>query len=181
MKILASLAVVTISFLAQPSLACDGEQYEQCMREKAEEKLNKKFPKYLSWKECQNVTDNFMTNVMESMQNFRSREIDTRYKGPLKNVRAELDKQKAWLDECDVYIQATKNKRVFGDQETTLAIYTAMQVLNDELGALIDGATYTHYVGEEPNYIMNEKFDLLFQVVDNHKTLLQLKGQYVSR
>ena len=92
-----------------------------------------------------------------------------------------MNKQKSWLQECDAYLKATNKKRVFGDPKSTDAIYASIDLVTKELTALINGATYSDVLGKEPNYIMKEKFDFLFQVVDNYKTQVHLKGQYVYR
>ena len=177
MKILTSVLVLLVLSLIQPAYSCD----EQCLRTQAEAALNKKFPKYLTWSECGNVANNFMTNVMVSLKDFRSRKLNPKYKGPFKNIRSELEKQKAWLQECDSYLRATNKKRIFGDDKSTDAIYASIDLVKKELTATINGVTYSDVLAKEPNYIMKEKFDFLFQVVDNYKTLMHMKGQYVIR
>ena len=168
----------SVILLSQPAFSsCD----EQCMREQAETSLNTKFPKYLTWKECERVTNTFMTSVMTSLDDFRSNRLSTKYKGPLKNIRAEINRQKDWLKECDVYLNATKKKRVFEDKATTEKIYAAMDSVSEELSALINGVTYSASANQDPHYVINTKFDSLFKSVDDHKTLMHLKGKYVLR
>ena len=177
MKSLASLFIVAIMMMSQSALSCD----EQCLRDKAEATLNKKFPRYLTWKECESVANTFMTSVVGSLNDFRTNRMNTKYKGPLKNIRSEIAKQKDWLAECDGYLKATNKKRVFEDDKTTTEIFAAMDKVSEELSALINGATYSSAAGEDPNFVINQRFDHLFKRVDDHKTLMHLKGKYVFR
>ena len=177
MKYLTLFAFIGAALFSTSTYSCD----EQCLREKAEVKLNTKFPKYLTWKECSSVANTFMTTVMVSLDDFRTNRFNTKYKGPLKNIRSEINKNKAWLEECDTYLSATNKKRIFQDDKTTTNIFKAMDSVNQELTAIINGATYSTIPGEDANFVINQKFDTLFKTVDDHKTLLHLKGEYVLR
>ncbi len=174
MKTKLFLIAAIATFISPFGQGCD----EQCLKEKAQIKYNKKFPSHLSWRECDTVAHAFMTSTMAGFNQFRSKNHNTKYKGPFKNIRAELNKQKIWLTECDEYFQATSKKRIFENTKETKVIFNAMDSLNSELTALINGASYSAAPGEEPNYIMNQKFDDLFDKVDKHKTRMDLKGKY---
>ena len=174
MKLRVFFIAIIATFLSPYGQSCD----EQCLKEKAQIALNKKFPSHLSWRECDIIAHSFMTNTMASLSNFRNGNIKTKYKGPLKNIRAELTKQKIWLTECDEYFQATSKKRIFDDAKETKIIFGAVDSLKNELTALINGVSYSAAPGEDPNREIKQKFDKLFDIVDNHKTRMDLKGKY---
>ena len=163
--------------LSHSVFACD----EQCLREQAETALNKKFPGYLNWQECDRVAYTFMTSVIDSLSDFKNTRINTKYKGPLKNIRAEINKQKSWLEECNVYLRATNKKYIFESKDTTQKIYSAIDAVSEELTAYINGVTYSTLPGEEKDQVLINKFNSLIKAVDDHKTLLHLKGRFVTR
>ena len=175
MKILATIIFAVMVFISPSALSCD----EQCLRDKAQAKHNVKFPKYLTWEYCDSITMEFMTGAVRSLDNYRTNHLSTRFKGPLRNTKSFIEQRKIWLEECDEYLTVTKELRVFEDEKTTKAIFASMDSVTSELGALINGASYSSM--EDENLVINEKFDDLFKRIDDHKTLMHLKGRYVFR
>jgi len=175
MKKLISLTLISIVLVCQTAFGCD----EKCLREKAQATHNITFPSYLTWKYCEGIAVDFMTSSMRSLDSYRSKHFGTKYKGPLKNTRSYLVQRKDWLKECDNYIQMTKNMRIFNDDKTTKQIFASIDRVNSEFLALIKGATYAS--DEEAKLVMDQKIDTLFKLVEDHKTILHLRGRYVVR
>ncbi len=159
--------------LSIPALACD----ESCLKAQASEK----FPSYLSWQYCDDLAGDFMTTSQKSLQGYRNTRLQQKSKRGMRNTRGFIEKRREWLRECDNYLVKTKHGRIFGDNTTTTNIFSAMDSIVRELDSLAKGVTYTLEPGQDSTAIAGEKFDNLFQLVDNHKTLLQLKGQFVQR
>lgn len=176
MKILAMISTILL-VSASAANGCD----EQCLKEKAEANNNVAFSSYLSWKHCDDTRMNFMTSSISSLDKYRSKHFDTRYKGGIKNIKNYLEQRKEWLQECDNYMQLTGKGRVFDDAKTTKKVFTAIDQVTKELNDLIAGVTYSNEFGQDSATVMNEKFDNLFKVVEDHKTLMHLKGRYVTR
>lgn len=175
MKKLAITFSLLLSVLSQTAIACD----EECLRDKAQATHDVTFPKYLTWKYCEGIARDFITSSMRSLDNYRENHFDTKYKGPLKNTRSYLEARKDWLLECDNYMKLTKNVRVFNDDDTTEKIFASIDQLNNEFTALINGATYSNE--DDAKAVMDENVDELLQIVDDHKTMMHLKGRYVFR
>src|SRR5690606_29216813 len=96
------------------------------------------------------------------------------------NIQSFVQQRKEWLMECDKYMDVTQRGRIFKDEATTTKIFTAMDAVYSELDSLIRGATYTVDTSSGENLIIGTKFDQLFKLVDDHKTLMMMKGQFVS-
>lgn len=175
MKKLIALCLVTCSLFAQGAFACD----EACMKEKAEAEHGVKFPGYLSAKYCEGIAMDFMTSSIRSLDNYRSNHFKTKYKGPLKNTKNYLAQRKLWLEECDDYLSKIDSGRIFNDEKTTKRIFASIDQVSKEFAALIDGATYA--TEQDARDAMNDKINRLFKVVDDHKTIMHLKGKYVVR
>ncbi len=175
MKKLLTLLTVVTGFICQPSTACD----ENCLREKAQAKYNVTFPSFLTQKYCDGIKMDFMRSTVRSLDKYRSENFNTKFKGPLKNTRNYLTQRKEWLQECDDYLSKTQNIRVFGNDKTTKQIFASIDRVNAEFSDLIKGVSYAS--DGEAKVVMDEKIDVLFQLVDDHKTLLHLKGKYVVR
>ena len=175
MKKTVSLLIVSFTLFCQAAFGCD----EQCLREKAQSTHNVTFPGYLTWKYCEGIAMDFMSSSMRSLDNYRSKHFNTKYKGPLKNTRSYLVQRKEWLKECDDYLSKTKNIRVFNDDKTTKQIFSSIDRVNSEFQALIKGASYSS--DEEAKIVMDDKIDNLFKLVEDHKTIMHLKGKYVVR
>lgn len=175
MKNIIIVFVISLTVVAQAAFGCD----EQCLKEKAQAKHNVKFPSYLTWKYCEGIAVDFMTSAVRSLDSYRNNHFSTKYKGPLKNTRSFLVQRKDWLQECDDYLIKTKKSRVFNDTKTTTKIFTSIDNVSGEFQALIKGASYAS--NEDAQEVMNEKINTLFKQVEDHKTIMHLKGKYVVR
>ena len=175
MKTILSFTLLGLIIVCQSAFSCD----EKCIKKKAEATHNIELPKYLSWKYCEGIALDFMTSTIRSLENYRSNHFNTKYKGPLRNTRNYLVQRREWLKECDSYMQMTKNIRIFSDDETTKQIFASIDRISGEFGALIQGATYAS--DNEAKQIMDQKINTLFKLVEDHKTMMHLKGRYVFR
>ncbi len=161
--------------VAPQALSCD----EECRRTKAESTHNVDIPSYLSWKYCGDIKAEFMSVSLRSLETYRDTNMSTQRKRSMKNTRHFVEQRKDWLQECDNYMKMTKNERLFKDDATTDNIFETLTDLSEELSSLLSGVTYASDFGQDSTVIAGEHFDQLFKLVDDHKTLLQLKGQYV--
>ncbi|ACR13384.1 hypothetical protein [Teredinibacter turnerae] len=150
---------------------------EQCKREKAEAKRTEKFPSYLSWKFCEDTRFDFMTTAVASLDKYRTHHFDTRYKGGMRNIKGFVEQRKEWLQECDDYLASTRDERIFEDEKTTNAIFSAMDDISTEMNELLAGAQNT----QDSSQVINSRFETLLKRVDDHKTLMLLKGRFVTR
>lgn len=176
MKKLIPFFAIGIALICQASFACEDEA---CLREKAQTKYNVTFPSYLTQKYCEGITMDFMRSTVRSLDKYRSENFNTKYKGPLKNTRNYLVQRKEWLQECDDYLSKTQNIRVFGNDKTTKQIFASIDKVSNEFADLIKGVSYSS--DDEAKVIMDGKINTLFQLVDDHKTIMHLKGKYVVR
>lgn len=140
-----------------------------------------RFPSYLSAQYCEEISMDFMTRAMGSLQRYREKQLTERHRGGMNNIRNYLAQRQAWLQECDQYLNASTEHRIFRDDTTTEGIFAAIESVTEELGSLISGVTYSLNPGEEPTDVVADKFDRLFLLVDNHKTRMLLKGQFARR
>lgn len=177
MKRLASIMIVLTSVTMSSAYGCD----EQCLKEKAETEHNTKFPSYLSWAYCDDIRMEFMTSTMRSLESYKEKNLDPKYKGPLRNTKSYIEQRKDWLKECDQYLTYTKEKRIFEDDKSTKEIFSAIDEVTNELDSLIAGVRYDAALSEDATAVTKDKFDRLFKTVDDHKTLMHLKGKYVFR
>lgn len=175
MKMLAKLFILVTVFLSLTSNACD----ESCKREQAQKNHGVTFPSYLTWDYCDGLVRDFFSYDMDSLKNYSSKHFDTKYKGPIRNIVKLIDQRKDWLNECDDYTSKTRNERVFYDQKTTAAIFSKMDTIKKELTGVMQGVRYSSQSGDETKKIVGEKFESLFQAVDDHKNLMHLKGKFV--
>jgi hypothetical protein len=169
------ISIIILLVVAIPSYACD----EECRKQAAEKKYNVEFAGYLSRKYCSDIATEFMTSTMKSLQNYRFNHLGSKHRGGMNNTNKFIMQRSEWLEECDNYLKLTDYGRVFKDKATTQKIMSAMSAVKEELDALIQGATYSNT--EDSTIVAGEKFDRLFKLVDHHKTLLLLKGQFVTR
>lgn len=139
------------------------------------------FPSYLTEKYCNDIKLDFMTSSIKSLQHYKDKQLASRHRGGMRNIQRFLQQRQDWLQECDGYLSATsEHKRLFRNEATTDTIFAAIDSVSTELGSLIAGVTYT----EDPSgtsTVVEEKFDQLFQLVEEHQTLLLLRGQVVYR
>ncbi|WGO97095.1 hypothetical protein QFX18_13695 [Saccharophagus degradans] len=177
MKNLAALLTLVASFIISNAYGCD----EKCQKEKAEQANNVKFPGYVTWGYCDDIRMEFMTTTLGSVGNYVENNFDMRYKGGLRNTRNFLAERKEWLQECDQYLQMTGKGHIFETEKTTKQIYAAIDKLTKEFDDLLAGITYSAESGQDSGTILLEKYRTLFKTVDNHKTLMHLKGKYVVR
>ncbi|GAB1256919.1 hypothetical protein NBRC116494_14210 [Aurantivibrio plasticivorans] len=162
--------------LAFPVFACD----EACQRDRAEALQGSEFPGYLSWKFCEDTKASFVEGDVRSLEKYRDTRINIQHKRRMKNIQNFVEQRKEWLVECDNYFVATKNGRIFQDDKTTQEIFSAMDDVASELASAINGVTYVAESEETaPTAIIGGKFDSLFKMVDDHKTVMMLKGQFV--
>jgi hypothetical protein len=177
MKKLASIIAILASTLMSGAYGCD----EQCLKEQAETLNNKEFPSYLTWAYCDDIRMEFMTTTMRSLESYKEKNLNPKFKGGLRNTKNFIDQRKEWLQECDQYLSMTKKKRIFEDDKATDEIFGAMDSVTKELAGLIAGVRYDSAVGDDSSTVTRDKFDRLFKTVDDHKTLMHLKGKYVFR
>ncbi len=147
-----------------------------CSSQAAEE-----FPSYLNEKYCEDIKLDFMTSAIKSLQRYREQQLVSQHRGGMNNIRKYLIQRKEWLLECDSYLDAAENDRLFKDKQTTDGIFSAIDSVSEELQSLISGITYSVDQGQSPTAVAGEKFDKLFKLVDDHQTMLLLKGQVVYR
>lgn len=154
------------------SAACD----EDCKREEAMKEYNVAFPSYLNAKFCATTSIDFLIRDIKSLQRYRDKQLPGGHKGGMNNIRKLLEKRKDWLTECDDYLRMTKQGRVFDNETTTNSIFTSMDNVTKELNALIYNGNSNVIVSSGID-IAEQHFDHLFQVMDQHKTDLQLRGR----
>lgn len=170
------LGVFTLLVLAFPALGCD----EACQRDRASVNHNVEFPGYLSWKFCEDTKLTFMENDVPSLERYRQERLDIEYKVRMRNIKRFVEQRKEWLSECDNYFELTNHGRIFKDEETTDQIFAAMNEVATQLDNAIKGITYVASEDQDKSAIIGAKFDSLFKLVNDHKTLMMLKGQFVT-
>jgi hypothetical protein len=110
-------------------------------------------------------------------KNKKAGKTATGHRGGIRNIRNFIEQRKEWLMECDTYLDLTKQGRVFRNKATTDNILTAINSLSTELNTLVyrpkNAAEDTLQVTE----LAGQKFDLMFKLLDAHRTDLQLRGQ----
>jgi hypothetical protein len=170
------LVFLTLFVCSPLVLACD----EACKRTKAETDNNIKFASYLNAKYCATTTKGFMLQEIKSLQAYRAKQLITPhkgYRGGAKNIRHFVSQRKEWLAECDKYLELTGQGRVFYDKDTTAKIMNTMTSVSDELKKIT-------LLAQDPTDNIDTvsagaavQFDLLFTQLDEHKLLMQRKGQ----
>ena len=170
------LAVLGLLVLSAPTFACD----EACQRDRASVTNNMEFPGYLTWKFCDDTKASFMQADVRSLENYRTKRLNIEHRNRMKNIKQFVEQRKEWLQECDQYLDLTNHGRIFRDEETTEKIFAAMDNVAEELGSILRGVTYVTEEGGENNAVIAKKFDDFFQLVDDHKTVMMLKGQFVT-
>lgn len=177
MKILASIIAAVATILVSSAYGCD----EECRKEQAQQANNITFSGYLSWQYCDDIRMDFMTTSMRSLENYQTKHFNPKYKGGMRNTKNFLEQRKAWLQECDTYLRLTEKGRIFDDEKTTKQIFAKMDAVTKELDDLLSGITYTSSFGQDASAVVGDKFQDLFKTVDDHKTLMHMKGRYVFR
>lgn len=166
------LSVLLLTLIAPLAFACD----ETCMREKAMLENNVSFPGYLDSTYCKTTVKDFLVNSRKSLDKYREERLGTGHRGGIRNIRNFIEQRKEWLQECDNYMSLTDQGRVFRTATTTQELFTAMSSLSKELESLVyrpkNNAEDTYQVTQSAM----QKFDLMFQLMDTHKTDLQLRG-----
>jgi predicted transcriptional regulator len=170
------LAFAVLLVLASPALGCD----ETCQRDRASVTYNVEFPGYLSWKFCEDTRMAFVESDVSSLERYRKDRLDTKYKGSMRNIKDFIEQRKSWLAECDDYMNKTNRGRIFKDDATTQQLFTSMDAVSSELDKVIKGVTYVASGDQDEQTIIGSKFDQLFKLVDDHKAVMMLKGQFVT-
>lgn len=179
MKAIAALiAIACAAVFSTATYACDDEQ---CLKEAAEAKHDIQFPGYLSWSYCDDLRMDFMTTSVRSLENYQSNHFDMRYRGGMRTIVKFIEQRQEWLKECDEYLTHTGKAPIFEDAETTAKVYKAMDRVKKELNDLSRGVTYSASINQSPKDVINDRFNELFTVVEDHKTLMHMKGKYVFR
>ncbi|ARU26011.1 hypothetical protein CBR65_00370 [Cellvibrio sp. PSBB006] len=167
-----TLLLLHLVLIVPFAFACD----ETCMRDKVMAEHDIKFPAYLDSKYCKTTSVDFLVNSRKSLQKYREERLGSGHRGGIKNIRNFIEQRKEWLQECDKYLEMTKQGRVFRTDETTEEIFTSMDSLSKELYSLIyrpkNAAEDTHQLTE----LAGQKFELMFRLMDAHRTDLQLRG-----
>lgn len=178
MKAIATITAIACALLfSTVTYACD----EACLKEAAEKKHNIEFPGYLSWDYCNDLRMDFMTRGIRSLENYQANHLNLRYKGGMRNIAKFIEQRQSWIKECDQYLTYTGKNPIFEDKETTKKMFAAMDRVQKELNALAKGVTYSTSLNEEPDAVINARFNKLFTLVENHKALMHLQGKYVFR
>jgi hypothetical protein len=170
------LGFTVLLVLAFPALGCD----EACQRDRASVTHNVEFPGYLSWKFCEDTRMAFVESDISSLEKYRRDRLDTKYKGSMRNIKNFIEQRKSWLAECDDYMNKTNRGRIFKDDATTLQLFAALDSVSGELDKVIKGVTYVSSGDQDENAIIGSRFDQLFKLVDDHKAVMMLKGQFVT-
>ncbi|GAB1268470.1 hypothetical protein NBRC116493_17230 [Aurantivibrio infirmus] len=170
------IGLLVLFGVALPALGCD----EACLKNRASATHNIEFPGYLTWKFCEDTKASFMEGDIPSLQNYRNKRLNIKHKNRMKNIQSFVEQRKEWLQECDKYMQLTDHGRIFKDSKTTGEVFESMDAVSKELASLIQGATYVSAEGGSDNEVVASKFDQLFKLVDDHKTMMMIKGQFVT-
>ena len=170
--------IVALLVLSVPAFsACDDEA---CLRDRASVTNNVEFPGYLNWKFCEDTKNSFMQADVRSLESYRSKRLNIEHRNRMKNIKQFVEQRKEWLQECDNYMEMTDHGRIFRDETTTEKIFAAMDDVANELGTILKGVTYVNEEGQIDNSVIGKKFDDFFQLVDDHRTVMMLKGQFVT-
>ena len=174
-KLLFTIAMVAF---AVPAFACEDEA---CLRDRAAAKYDVEFPSYLTWKFCEDTKASFMEGDIPSLESYRNKRLSSEHKVRMKNIKTFVEQRRDWLQECDQYLELTDHGRIFKDKETTEKIFAAMDSVSSELDSLIKGVTYVSEGAGADTEVIANKFDTLFKMVDDHKTVMMLQRQFVSQ
>jgi len=169
-------AVLALLVLSGPAFSCD----EACARDRASVTNNTVFPGYLNWIFCEDTKASFMQADIRSLENYRSERLNIEHRNRMKNIKQFVEQRKEWLSECDNYMKLTDHGRIFRDEATTEKIFASMDDVTHELDSILRGVTYVSEEGQVDNSVIAKKFDSFFQLVDDHKTVMMLKGQFVT-
>ena len=169
MKIIFVLYLVLFSSM---TLACD----ETCMRDKAMAEKNVRYPEYLTVQYCRTTKIDFLVNARKSLDKYRNERLASGHRGGIRNIRNFIEQRKEWLMECDSYMDSVKQGRIFQNKATTDSIFEAITALSNELNALVYRPRNAAENTTEITASAAQKFDLMFRLLDNHRTDLQLRG-----
>lgn len=167
------LCTLVLALIAPASFACD----ETCLREKAMAEHQVTFPSYLDSKYCWTTSVDFLVNARKSLQKYHDERLNSAHRGGIRNIRNFLEQRREWLQECDNYLNLTKQGRVFRTKETTDQIFSAMNVLSAELQRMITLPRTPNEDGYALTEGSRQRFNQLFKLVDDHRVDLQLRGQ----
>jgi len=174
MKIIISM--VALLMFSMSSFACD----EECRKQAAAKKHGVRFASYLNTKYCDDIKSEFMSIAINSLQRYRDTRLSDQRQYGMKTTRHFIDQRRDWMQECENYLSLSEGENLFYEKKTTKNIFLALTRISAEMKALLDGVTYSNEGELGNNAQVAEKFDVLFQLVDTHKTLMQLRGQVAT-
>ena len=169
--------MVALLMFSMSSIACD----EECRKQAAAKKHGVKFPSYLNTKYCDDIKSEFMSIAINSLQKYRDTRLSDQRLYGMKNTRHFINQRQDWMQECDNYLSLSEDENLFYEDKTTKNIFLAMARVSAEMDSLLKGVTYSNKGELGNNSQVAEKFDVLFQLVDTHKTMMQLRGQVATR
>jgi len=169
--------MVALLMFSVSSFACD----EECRKQAAAKKHSIKFASYLNTQYCNDIKAEFLTSAIGSLQRYRDTRLNDSRNYGMKNTRHFIEQRRDWLQECDTYLSLSEGTRVFHEKKTTFKIFAALNSVSSELDSLLKGVTYSNANEAGANTIIADKFDHLFELVDDHRTLMQLRGQFITK
>ncbi|MCP8899184.1 hypothetical protein [Gilvimarinus xylanilyticus] len=169
------LALAALAFFAAPIYACD----EDCKKANAEQEHGVKFASYLNQDFCRSTRADFLIQDYKSLAKYRADQLPGGHKGGMNNIRKMLDQRVDWLRECDDYLRLTDQGRIFRDRDTTDKIFKAMKGVSEELNNLVYNGSQDVIVTNGLD-IAEQDFDQMLQLLDQHRTQMQLRGQLVN-
>ncbi|WP_157960345.1 hypothetical protein [Marinimicrobium alkaliphilum] len=168
-----TLSLVLLTLWASYSMACD----EDCKRERAMEEHGVRFGSHLTVQACRDTAVDFLMTARRNMENYRAERLEGGHPAGMRNIRNFIEQRKSWLDECDEYLRLTEQGRVFRTEGMTERLFGDINAVSEELMNLYNNR---HNPSREIAEVA-QRFDTLFQAMDEHVVDLQLRGQMVIR
>ena len=168
--------MVALLMFSMSSFACD----EECRKQAAAKKHGVKFASYLSTSYCDDIKSEFMSIAINSLQRYRDTRLSDQRRYGMKTTRHFINQRQIWMQECDNYLSLSEDENLFYKEKTTRDIFTALAKISAEMDSLLKGVTYSNGSELGNNAHVAEKFDVLFKLVDTHKTMMQLRGQVAT-
>ncbi len=171
MKMFAPILVLLM--LSPLAFACD----ETCLRDKAMAEHKVRFPSYLDSKYCRTTAVDFLVGARRSLQQYYDERLNSAHRGGMNNIRNFLEQRREWLQECDQYLNLTKQGRIFRTKDTSDQMFAAITAVSAELTKVIAIRRTPNEDAFELTVVARQRFDDLFRRMDDHRTDLQLRGQ----
>ncbi|MBU2884701.1 hypothetical protein KO507_02865 [Gilvimarinus agarilyticus] len=168
--------LLLLAVFSGSALACD----EACKKAQAETEHGVNFAGYLDSEFCRTTRSDFLLQDYRSLEKYRTSQLPGGHKGGMNNIRKMLDQRKEWLVECDDYLRLTDQGRVFHDKTTTDKIFGAIDKVSEQLNELVYNGSKEVIVTNGLD-IAQQDFDQMMQQLEQHRTVLQLRGQLVNR